>query len=67
MGRNMLVRDDGSAEDLKSKVSFRAHAGDTISILTLGGGGWGEEAPDDRWEEQSDNAAAVSTRPVGQE
>jgi len=41
-GRNVLVRGDGSMEPLPSKVSFRGEAGDTISIRTPGGGGWGE-------------------------
>lgn len=41
-GENYLIRSDGTRLKLKSKVSLRAERGDMISILTPGGGGWGE-------------------------
>jgi N-methylhydantoinase B len=41
-GENYLIRSDGTRLKLKSKVSLRAELGDVISILTPGGGGWGE-------------------------
>jgi N-methylhydantoinase B len=41
-GVNLLVRKDGRQEELPSKVSTWVEAGDTISILTPGGGGWGK-------------------------
>jgi N-methylhydantoinase B len=39
-GQNVLSR-DGIEEPLAAKTTFRARAGDTISIRTPGGGGWG--------------------------
>jgi N-methylhydantoinase B len=39
-GLNCLIR-DGVEEPLPAKITFRARAGDTISIRSPGGGGWG--------------------------
>lgn len=43
IGHNVLIRPDGRQIELPSKVSFRAEPGDTISVRTPGGGGWGPE------------------------
>lgn len=42
-GKNVLIRSDGSATELPAKISFRAEAGDVVSVRTPGGGGWGVE------------------------
>jgi N-methylhydantoinase B len=42
-GENVLVR-DGNESILPAKITFRARAGDVISLRTPGGGGWGEPA-----------------------
>jgi N-methylhydantoinase B len=42
-GLNCLIR-DGVEEPLPAKITFRARAGDTISIRSPGGGGWGPPA-----------------------
>lgn len=39
-GKNVLIHSDGDSIGLPSKVSFRAEAGDVISVRTPGGGGW---------------------------
>ncbi len=39
-GRNVLIR-DGEESDLPAKATFRTRAGDTISLRSPGGGGWG--------------------------
>jgi N-methylhydantoinase B len=41
-GRNILIRGD-TESDLPAKGTFRIRAGDTISLRSPGGGGWGEE------------------------
>jgi N-methylhydantoinase B len=41
-GRNVLVRADGSEQDLPSKAALDLEAGDTLSLRTPGGGGWGK-------------------------
>jgi N-methylhydantoinase B len=41
-GSNVLTRKDGRKEELPSKISTWVQAGDTISLLTPGGGGWGK-------------------------
>lgn len=41
-GLNILIRKDGEMEELPSKFSMWLEAGDTISIQTPGGGGWGK-------------------------
>jgi N-methylhydantoinase B len=43
-GENWLLR-DGVEQRLPAKVTFRARAGDVISVRTPGGGGWGAAAP----------------------
>ena len=40
-GRNVRIR-DGVEEELPSKATFPARAGDILSIRSPGGGGWGE-------------------------
>lgn len=42
-GSNVLIR-DGREEALPAKGTFRVIAGDTLSIRTPGGGGWGRPA-----------------------
>jgi N-methylhydantoinase B len=41
-GRNVLIRADGTEQDLPSKASFDLDTGDTLSLRTPGGGGWGK-------------------------
>jgi N-methylhydantoinase B len=41
LGRNLLMRADGSSEELASKFTRRLVAGDRLRIETPGGGGWG--------------------------
>ncbi|MCX6022026.1 MAG: hydantoinase B/oxoprolinase family protein, partial [Chloroflexi bacterium] len=41
LGRNVLHRADGAAEELPSKISLAVQPGDQVEILTPGGGGWG--------------------------
>jgi 5-oxoprolinase (ATP-hydrolysing) len=41
LGRNLLRRADGSTETLPAAVTFTAHPGDTLTIETPGGGGFG--------------------------
>ena len=41
LGRNTLLRADGTREDLPAQVQFTASAGDVLMIETPGGGGWG--------------------------
>jgi N-methylhydantoinase B len=40
-GRNRIVRRSGIVEDISSKCSLWVEPGDTLSIETPGGGGWG--------------------------
>jgi N-methylhydantoinase B len=40
-GRNRIIRANGESEDLSSKCEFWVGPGDTLSIETPGGGGWG--------------------------
>lgn len=40
-GRTLLVRQDGSKEELPGKVSVRLRSGERIRIESPGGGGWG--------------------------
>ena len=42
-GRNVLVRADGEEQDLPGKASLDLGAGDTLSLRTPGGGGWGKD------------------------
>lgn len=41
-GLDLLVRKDGQKQELPSKFTFWLEAGDTLSIQTPGGGGWGK-------------------------
>jgi N-methylhydantoinase B len=41
-GRNVLVRCDGTEEELPSKGTWRLRRGERVRIETPGGGGWGE-------------------------
>jgi N-methylhydantoinase B len=40
-GLNILIRSDGTQEEVASKLTTWVQAGDTLSIETPGGGGWG--------------------------
>jgi N-methylhydantoinase B len=40
-GRNRIIRANGERDELSSKCEFWVDAGDTLSIETPGGGGWG--------------------------
>jgi len=44
-GRNVLSRHDGKVEQLESKATLWAEAGDVLTIETPGGGGWGKTTP----------------------
>lgn len=41
LGRNWIVRADGSREELGSTAAVRVEAGDVFMLETPGGGGWG--------------------------
>jgi N-methylhydantoinase B len=45
-GRTLIVRHDGSAEDLPGKTSVRLRSGERIRIESPGGGGWGKRPSD---------------------
>ena len=40
-GRTVILRNDGSQEELPSKTSTRLRSGDRVRVETPGGGGWG--------------------------
>ncbi len=40
-GRSIIIRQDGSEEEIPGKTSVRLRAGDRIRIESPGGGGWG--------------------------
>jgi 5-oxoprolinase (ATP-hydrolysing) len=42
LGRNTLLRADGTIEELPGQAEFIAHADDVLVIETPGGGGYGE-------------------------
>jgi len=42
LGVNLIIRKDGREENLPSKFTTWVEAGDTVSIQTPGGGGWGQ-------------------------
>jgi N-methylhydantoinase B len=44
-GRTLIVRLDGSEQELSGKTSIRLHSGERIRIESPGGGGWGRMAP----------------------
>jgi N-methylhydantoinase B len=41
-GRTIILRRDGSQEELPSKTSTRLHSGERVRVETPGGGGWGK-------------------------
>ena len=41
-GRTLIIRDDGSAEELPGKISVRLRSGERVRIESPGGGGWGK-------------------------
>ena len=48
-GRTVIIRQDGSEEELGSKSSARLRSGERIRVETPGGGGWGKsKRSDDR-------------------
>src|SRR5258708_23836772 len=40
-GRTLIVRRDGSTEELPGKISVRLRSGERVRIESPGGGGWG--------------------------
>jgi N-methylhydantoinase B len=40
-GRTLIIRRDGSAEELPAKISVRLRSGERVRIESPGGGGWG--------------------------
>lgn len=42
LGRNLRFRQDGAQEELPPKATFRALPGERLTLLTPGGGGWGQ-------------------------
>lgn len=44
LGKNLLVRSDGTRESLPACARFTADRGDVLTIETPGGGGWGESS-----------------------
>jgi 5-oxoprolinase (ATP-hydrolysing) len=46
IGRNVVLREDGTREPLGAISQFDVHAGDILIIETPGGGGFGEAAPE---------------------
>lgn len=44
-GRTLLLRRDGSSEELPGKASARLRAGERVRVETPGGGGWGKAGP----------------------
>jgi N-methylhydantoinase B len=43
-GVNLIIRKDGRRENFPSKFTTWVEAGDTVSIQSPGGGGWGEQS-----------------------
>jgi N-methylhydantoinase B len=41
-GRTLVLREDGSSEELRSKGSTRLRRGERVRVETPGGGGWGK-------------------------
>jgi N-methylhydantoinase B len=44
-GRTVIVRQDGSEEELPGKTSVRLRSGERVRIESPGGGGWGRSKP----------------------
>jgi N-methylhydantoinase B len=40
-GRTLIIRSDGSAEEIPGKISVRLRSGERVRIESPGGGGWG--------------------------
>jgi N-methylhydantoinase B len=40
-GRTLIIRRDGSAEEIRGKISVRLRSGERVRIESPGGGGWG--------------------------
>jgi N-methylhydantoinase B len=43
-GRTLIIRGDGSAEELPGKISVRLRSGERVRIESPGGGGWGRSS-----------------------
>jgi N-methylhydantoinase B len=43
-GRTIIIRNDGSEEEIPGKTSLRLSAGERVRIESPGGGGWGKPA-----------------------
>jgi N-methylhydantoinase B len=43
-GKTIIVRQDGSSEELPGKCSVRLRSGDRVRVETPGGGGWGKSS-----------------------
>ena len=48
LGRNTLVRADGTTIELDAKAQFTVGAGDILTICSPGGGGWGSRNGEQR-------------------
>ncbi len=44
-GRTLIIRRDGSAEEIPGKTSVRLRSGERVRIESPGGGGWGRPKP----------------------
>jgi len=44
-GRTLIIRRDGSAEEIPGKTSVRLRSGERVRIESPGGGGWGRSKP----------------------
>jgi N-methylhydantoinase B len=44
-GRTLIIRRDGSAEEIPGKTSVRLRSGERVRVETPGGGGWGRSKP----------------------
>ncbi len=42
-GRTLIIRRDGSAEEIPGKTSVRLRSGERVRVETPGGGGWGKD------------------------
>ena len=49
-GRTLIIRRDGSAEEIPGKTSVRLRSGERVRIESPGGGGWGRAKPLNRGE-----------------
>jgi len=44
-GRTLIIRRDGSAEEIPGKTSVRLRSGERVRVESPGGGGWGRSKP----------------------